>query len=79
MWFKFPLIFNKDSIKGIDIYRRVLQFLYGRAYVSDEDGKDKKNYIDFEVEMLEKRPFKVFLKYARKLERTYHRLEYTFD
>ncbi len=29
--------------------------------------------------MLEKRPFKIILKYGRKLERTYHRLEYTYE
>ncbi len=39
LWFKYPLLFSKDSIKGIDIYLRALKFLYGKAYIHDEDSK----------------------------------------
>lgn len=29
--------------------------------------------------MLDKRPFKLVLKHGRKLERTYHKLEYSYE
>lgn len=44
LWFKFPFIFDKDSIKGIDIYLKILKFLYGKAYIFNEDSKEPKTY-----------------------------------
>lgn len=79
LWFKFPFLFEKKSIKGIDIYVRMLKFLYGKAYIYNEDSNDPTPYTEYEKLMLEKRPFKIFLKYNKKIERTYHRLSYIYE
>lgn len=44
LWFKFPFLFNKTSIKGIEIYTKILKFLYGKAYIYGDDSKEPKTY-----------------------------------
>ena len=81
-WFKFPLFFEKEQTTGLTIYKRILKFLYGQAY---NDNKSKKilfggkSYEDYEAIMLQNRPFQLFFRYGKGLDRYYNRLEYKFD
>ena len=80
LWFKYPFYFTKEST-GLDIYKRMLKFLYGEAY---NDNKSKKmfggkSYEEYESAMLSSRPFQVYLRYGKKLDRFYTRLEYKFE
>lgn len=49
LWFKFPFLFDKNSIKGIDIYTKILKFLYGKAYIYNEDSKELKTYDEYKA------------------------------
>ena len=80
LWFKFPFYFKRDAT-GLDIYKRMLRFLYSEAY---NDNKSKKmfggkSYDDYENQMLAARPFQVHIRYGKKLDRFYNRLEYKFE
>jgi ubiquitin carboxyl-terminal hydrolase 4/11 len=73
IWFKFPLFFERNSTTGRDIYRRVLAFLFPTAY------SKKGDFQAYEELMLQKRPFSLVLKYNRKVDRHYSRLEYRYS
>ena len=81
-WFKFPMFFEKESTNGLTIYKRVLKFLFNQAY---NDNKNKKilfggkSFEEYEAAMLQTRPFQLFLRHGKKLDRFYNRLEYKFD
>lgn len=74
MWFKFPLLFERNETSGLTIYKRVLRFLFPTAYIK----RPATDYAAYEALMLQKRPFKLFLKHDRKVDRHYSRLEYRF-
>ena len=40
LWFKFPFYFDKNA-SGLDIYKRMLKFLYSEAF---SDNKSKKMF-----------------------------------
>lgn len=80
MWFKFPFYFTKETT-GLDIYKKMLRFLFNEAY---NDNKHKKmfggkSYEEYESTMLSTRPFQIYLRYGKKLDRFYTRLEYKFE
>ena len=82
VWFKFPIILEKSKVNGLAIYKRILRFLYNEAY--DNSSKRTtffggKSFEDYENVMLENRPFQLVLRYGRKIERYYHRLEYKYE
>ena len=79
LWFKFPFYFSKQYT-GLDIYKRLLKFLFNEGY---NDNKYKKmfggkSFEDYESLMLSSRPFQLYLRYGKKLDRFYTRLEYKF-
>lgn len=79
LWFKFPFYFERDAT-GLTIYKRMLRFLFNEAY---NDNKNKKmfggkSYEEYEAQMLSSRPFQLCLRYGKKLDRFYSRLEYKF-
>lgn len=66
------MVFNKSSCTGQEVYRRILKFLYPEAYDNSKNKKGflnwgGKEYIDYEKEMLQKRPFKLFLRVGKKI------------
>ena len=77
MWFKFPFFFEKEQANGLTIYIRVLKLLYNQAY-NDSKPRAKlfggKSYEYYEEVMLKKRPFTLYLRHSRKLERSYGKL-----
>lgn len=80
LWFKFPFYFDKNA-SGLDIYKRMLRFLYSEAF---NDNKSKKmfggkSYEEYENMMLTARPFQLHLRYGKRLDRFYNRLEYKFE
>ena len=80
LWFKFPFFFERDAT-GLTIYKRLLKFLFNEAY---NDNKNKKyfggkSYEDYEANMLKERPFQLALRFGKKLDRFYTRLEYKFE
>lgn len=80
LWFKFPFFFERTTT-GLGIYKRMLRFLYNEAY---NDNKSKKmfggkTYDEYESAMLTTRPFQLYLRYGKKLDRFYNRLEYKFE
>lgn len=32
LWFKMPLIFDKRNLRGLEIIKKMIKFLYGEAY-----------------------------------------------
>jgi len=73
------LFFEKSTVNGLTIFKRVLQFLYNEAYQGKKGGFfGGKNYDDFEKAMLENRPFELFVRFGRKAEKSYHRTEFKF-
>lgn len=81
LWFKFPLFFEKSDTTGLDIYKKILKFLFPTAYKVKKSffGGAKEDLTSYIKQMLSSRPFKLFLKYKRKIEKTYMRVEYFFD
>lgn len=81
LWFKFPLFFEKKETTGLDIYKKILKFLFPTAYKVKKSffGKATEDLAGYLKIMLSNRPFKLFLKYKRKIEKTYMRVEYFFD
>ncbi|MCB0370988.1 MAG: hypothetical protein KDD45_16595 [Bdellovibrionales bacterium] len=79
LWFKFPFFFEKDAT-GLTIYKRMLRFLFNEAYNENKNKKmfGGKTYEEYEAAMLAARPFQLFLRYGKKLDRFYNRLEYKF-
>lgn len=80
LWFKFPFYFERNAT-GLTIYKRMLKFLFNEAY---NDNKSKKmfggkSYEEYEAAMLTSRPFQIYLRYGKKLDRFYSRLEYKFE
>ena len=65
IWFKRPYFFSKSTLKGIDIIRKILKYLYNDTYDYSEkrskmfSGKSEEKYMEL---MLKDRPFKLFLK-----------------
>jgi hypothetical protein len=60
----------------------MLKYLYAEAY-NDSKNRSKlfggKSYEDYEGIMLSKRPFDLYLRYGKKLDRFYNRLEFKFE
>jgi hypothetical protein len=74
LWFKFPLRFEKTT-KGLAIYKRVLQFLYPTTFLK----RSSTDYESYEALMLQKRPFRLFLRHQRKVDRHYSRIEHRYS
>lgn len=51
LWFKRPFFFEKKNLKGIDIYKRILKYLYHDTYDSSKkrsrlmSGKSYEEYL----------------------------------
>lgn len=35
-WFKLPFVFDSRNIKGLDVYKKMIRFLYGAAYLKSK-------------------------------------------
>ena len=68
LWFKRPFFFNKNNLKGLHLYKRILKYLYHDTYDSSQkrskysSGKTLEEYLQ---EMLKYRPFKLVLKHGK--------------
>lgn len=71
LWFKFPIFLERSGTKGLDIYIKLLKFIYPTAFARKAKCPD---YASFEALMLEKRPFKLVLRSGRKIDKGYSRL-----
>ena len=80
LWFKFPFFFERDAT-GLAIYKRILRFLFNEAYNENKAKKmfGGKSFEEYETAMLTSRPFQIFLRYGKKLDRFYNRLEFKFE
>lgn len=69
LWFKFPLFFEKKETNGLDIYKKILKFLFPTAYKVKKSffGKATEDLAGYMKAMISNRPFKLFLKYKRKI------------
>lgn len=72
-WFKFPLMAERAAT-GLSLTQRILQLLYRSAYTR----RNSTDYPAFEAMMLQKRPFQLVLRYQRKVDKHYSRLEYRY-
>jgi hypothetical protein len=62
------------------IYKRILKFLYPTTYIHRSRNQDlEDDYSKYESLMLQKRPFKLVMKYNRKIDRHYSRMEYKYS
>lgn len=80
LWFKFPFYFQREAT-GLTIYKRMLKFLFNEAYNENKNKKmfGGKSYEEYETQMLNSRPFQIYLRYGKKLDRFYSRLQYKFE
>ena len=70
LWFKFPFYFDKNA-SGLDIYKRMLRFLYRSAF-NDNKGKkmlEVNSYGEYENTMLAVRPFQLLIRLGKRLDR----------
>ena len=82
IWFKRPFFFSGKDLKGIDIYKRILKYLYNDTYDNSKkrsrimSGKSLEEYMKI---MLNDKPFELVFKYKKSVEHYYHRKELKFD
>ena len=82
IWFKRPFFFSGKNLKGIDIYKRILKYLYNDTYDNSKKrsrimgGKTLEEYMKI---MLNEKPFELVFKYKKSVEHYYHRKELKFD
>lgn len=82
LWFKRPFFFEKKNLKGGDIYRRILKYLYHDTYDNSKkrarmmSGKSLEEYMTL---MMKERPFKLIFKSKKVVEHHYHRKEFKFE
>ena len=59
----------------------MLRFLFNEAYTENKHKKmfGGKSFEEYEAAMLQTRPFQLYLRHGRKLDRFYTKLEYKFE
>lgn len=79
LWFKFPFYFDKNA-SGLDIYKRMLRFLYRSAFNDNNCKKMLKvnSYEEYENAMLAVRPFQLLIRFGKRLDRFKNKFEDKF-
>ena len=64
LWFKRPFFFSNKNLKGLDIYKKILKFLYYSLF----NGSQSMSCEEYSEEMLKFRPFKLVFKHTKRVQ-----------